>query len=181
MAKHIHIHLPARKTSDAVKHDPKNGQFTGGGGGAKNNPLTDRPTGGKAKSDADMKKHPQYTKEDHEYLKGKGWSNAEIHARWDAEKSHGNEPAKGKVKAPDVVGVVSNPDHYKKPPGSKVPLHVQKQRKLDEEKAAKANPHLHNFLGSGSKPAAESKPPMSERQAMLREMGSPRYSGRTPK
>lgn len=33
--------------------------------------------------------------------------------------------------------------------GSSKPLHVQRQEKLDAEKAAKANPHLHSHLGSG--------------------------------
>lgn len=32
MAKRVHIHL--YPTRDAVKHDPKNGQFTSGGGGS---------------------------------------------------------------------------------------------------------------------------------------------------
>lgn len=36
-----------------------------------------------------------------------------------------------------------------KPKGSSKPLHVQRQEKLDAEKAAKANPHLHSHLGSG--------------------------------
>lgn len=35
MAKHIHVHLYKSPTVDAgTKHDPKNGQFTGSGGGA---------------------------------------------------------------------------------------------------------------------------------------------------
>lgn len=61
-----------------------------------------------------MKKHPNYNEEDHQYLKGKGWTNSEIHQRWTAEHGNGQAPATGKVKAPDVVGVVSNPNFYKK-------------------------------------------------------------------
>lgn len=136
MAKHIHIHLPARRTRDAgTAHDPKNGQFTAGSNGGsgtvvkhqpsgttvphqakKTNPLHDRPDNkpGKQPSDGEMKKHPNYNEEDHQYLKGKGWTNSEIHQRWTAEHGNGQGPATGKVKAPDVTGVVGNPNFYKK-------------------------------------------------------------------
>lgn len=82
----------------------------------KTNPLHDRPDNkpGKQPSDAEMKKHPNYNEEDHQYLKGKGWTNSEIHQRWTAEHGNGQGPATGKVKAPDIVGVVSNPNFYKK-------------------------------------------------------------------
>lgn len=210
MAKHIHIHLPARRATrdEGTAHDPKNGQFTSGAGGGatahatkekagwkrdsddpvavhvpppgakvrnqmieghgvvkgvagnvvtvahtktvggkaypqlddfhasklhpheeagssrqapasgakKTNPLHDRPDNkpGEQPSDADMKKHPNYNEEDHQYLKGKGWTNSEIHQRWTAEHGNGQGPATGKVKAPDVTGVVGNPNFYKK-------------------------------------------------------------------
>lgn len=56
----------------------------------KHNPLFDRPKpGGKEPTDAEMKAHPNYSKEDHDYFKGKGWSNSEIHQRWTAENSAG--------------------------------------------------------------------------------------------
>lgn len=42
--------------------------------------------------EADITKHPQYSKEDHDYLTGKGWSNSEIAKRWDEEKAAGKDP-----------------------------------------------------------------------------------------
>lgn len=41
---------------------------------------------------ADITKHPQYHPADHEYLKGKGWSDDEIRERWDAEQKAGLPP-----------------------------------------------------------------------------------------
>lgn len=56
----------------------------------KTNPLYDKPkAAGKEPSDDEMKKHPNYNKDDHEYLKGKGWKNSEIHQRWTAEHQAG--------------------------------------------------------------------------------------------
>lgn len=68
----------------------------------------------KEPSEGEMRKHPNYNKEDHEYLKGKGWSNSQIHQRWTAEHTQGQGPAKGKPKAPDVVGVIANKNFYRK-------------------------------------------------------------------
>lgn len=53
----------------------------------------------------------------------------------------------------------------KKSAGSSKPLHVQRQEKLDAEKAAKANPHLHNHLGSG-----DPKPSNGEATKTVRRM-----------
>jgi len=35
---------------------------------------------------ANLKSHPNYSKEDHEYLKGEGWTAGEIKQRWDSEQ-----------------------------------------------------------------------------------------------
>jgi len=82
---------------------------------AKPNPLTDKPAASSFEpGQKEMEKHPNYNKDDHEYLKGKGWTNSQIHQRWTAEHKAGQGAASGKVKAPDVVGVVANPNFYKK-------------------------------------------------------------------
>lgn len=79
------------------------------------NPLTDKPAASSFEpGQKEMEKHPNYNKDDHEYLKGKGWTNSQIHQRWTAEHKAGQGAASGKVKAPDVVGVVANPNFYKK-------------------------------------------------------------------
>lgn len=44
------------------------------------------------KGELDLLKHPQYTKEDYDYLKGKGWSAKEIKERWDEENKKGDAP-----------------------------------------------------------------------------------------
>lgn len=71
------------------------------------NPLTDKPTNAaKQPSQKEMEQHPNYNKEDHEYLRGKGWTNSEIHQRWTAEHGAGKGPAAGKGgKVPDVTGI----------------------------------------------------------------------------
>lgn len=43
---------------------------------------------------SDITKHPQYTKADHEYLKGKGWTDPQISERWDQEHKAGHAPQK---------------------------------------------------------------------------------------
>ncbi len=36
--------------------------------------------------------HPQYTPQDYDYLRAKGWTNAQIAARWDQERAAGVSP-----------------------------------------------------------------------------------------
>ena len=39
-----------------------------------------------------IQNHPQYTTNDYNYLKAKGWTNAEIKTRWDQEHKAGKPP-----------------------------------------------------------------------------------------
>ena len=39
-----------------------------------------------------IKQHPQYTKEDYAYLRGKGWNDKQIKERWDEEHANGVSP-----------------------------------------------------------------------------------------
>jgi hypothetical protein len=39
-----------------------------------------------------LQEHPQYTREDYEYLHDKGWTNAEIYTRWNEEFKEGKTP-----------------------------------------------------------------------------------------
>lgn len=41
-----------------------------------------------------IKTHRQYDAEDHAYLAAKGWTDAQILARWDQEAAAGNGPCK---------------------------------------------------------------------------------------
>jgi hypothetical protein len=65
---------------DATAHDPANGRFASGRPGS---------TAKKQPTQQQMQAHPNYHPADHEYLKGKGWTNAEIHARWTEEHGEG--------------------------------------------------------------------------------------------
>lgn len=47
--------------------------------------LTGKPVPSVQPSNAQMAKHPKYTRADHEHLKSQGFSNGEISQRWDAE------------------------------------------------------------------------------------------------
>ena len=84
------------ETSDEQAHAPagssKGGQFVsgGGGGGSTANPAAKQKIASKTKPD--ITKHPQYTKADHEYLSGKGWTNEQISKRWDEEHKAGTKP-----------------------------------------------------------------------------------------
>ncbi|KAA0888739.1 hypothetical protein [Oryzomonas rubra] len=66
---------------------------------------------------ADLKKHPNWSESDHQHLKSKGYSHDEIKDIWDRDKARGNGPLEHK-KAPDTVGTVSDPNHFKKSSGS---------------------------------------------------------------
>jgi hypothetical protein len=68
---------------------------------------------GEAVTDASLKKHPMYEPSDHEYFKSKGYEPHEIKAIWDRDHALGRKP-QAHEKAPDVVGVVADPDFYKK-------------------------------------------------------------------
>lgn len=62
---------------------------------------------------AALKKHPMYTDSDYAYFKNKGYNHDEIKSLWDRDHQSGVAPVNHE-KAPDVVGVASNPDFYKK-------------------------------------------------------------------
>jgi len=47
------------------------------------------------KAHADLSSHPNYSKADHNYLKGKGWTAGEIKARWDEEAKAGHKAQQG--------------------------------------------------------------------------------------
>ena len=54
---------------------------------------------------SDLTKHPQYTKADYEYLKGKGWDDLKIKQRWDEEHQKGLPAQKiNKHNPPSVTG-----------------------------------------------------------------------------
>lgn len=55
-------------------------------------------------NEAHLRQHPQYNKDDHAHLKGKGYSDSEIKALWDRDHKDQKKPVSGKVKAPDAVG-----------------------------------------------------------------------------
>lgn len=61
---------------------------------------------------ASLKKHPMWSDSDYNYFKEKGYNHQEIKDLWDRDHKQGVAPVKH-VKAPDVVGVISNPNHYK--------------------------------------------------------------------
>lgn len=46
----------------------------------------------------DLKKHPNYAKEDFDHLKGKGYTLDEIKGLWDRDKSEGKQATSGSVK-----------------------------------------------------------------------------------
>lgn len=53
-----------------------------------------------------IKDHPNYSEKDWEYLRAKGWSDAEIKERWDSEHKDGKGPVKH-FKGPDMVGYLN--------------------------------------------------------------------------
>ena len=55
-----------------------------------------------------LSSHPNYNKEDHAHLSGKGYKDHEIKRIWDKDKSRGHGPTGGKPNIPNVVGGVSN-------------------------------------------------------------------------
>lgn len=61
---------------------------------------------------ASLKKHPMWSESDFQYFKGKGYSHDEIKDIWDRDHKMGKEPLVHK-KAPDVVGVIADPNHNK--------------------------------------------------------------------
>lgn len=127
--------LAAHHHEQALQHEAYAAKHAASSPVKKSDPLYDKPAAaGKEPSDAEMKKHPNYNKDDHEYLKGKGWTNSEIHQRWTAEHSKGQGPAAGKgPKPPDIVGVVSNPNLYKGQAAAKM-----RQQEIDRMQAAHA-------------------------------------------
>lgn len=111
MALHIHIHRG--RTADEVKHDPKNGQFTSGGGSSGTNPNKAKALAAaragqkadaeeKAKGYKELEKHPMYAKEDFDYLKDKGYSPQEIKSLWDRDQKAGKGPNKVNKNSPKM-------------------------------------------------------------------------------
>ena len=56
----------------------------------------------KAPTHADLKKHPMYSKEDHEYLQGKGYSPEKIEELWDRDHKLGKGPQAGNKNSPET-------------------------------------------------------------------------------
>jgi len=59
-----------------------------------------------------VKQHRNFNQDDYNYLRNKGWDDAKILQRWDEEAGQGKGPTTWK-KAPNVTGVVGNPNFYK--------------------------------------------------------------------
>jgi hypothetical protein len=65
------------------------------------------------KASPELHSHPMWSEADYRYLSGKGYSDAEIRELWDRDFKDGKEPVnKGIV--PDVVGLTSDPNFYRK-------------------------------------------------------------------
>lgn len=76
-------------------------------------PAKEKESPKEKESRSNLKNHPMWSESDHAYFKGKGYTDNEIKAIWDRDHAAGHDPVVHK-KAPDVVGVVADPDHYKK-------------------------------------------------------------------
>lgn len=74
--------------------------------------MTESKISKPAATKARIKDHPMYTGSDYNHLKGKGYDDTEIKNIWDRDQKSGNDPLVHK-KAPDVTGVVGNPDFYR--------------------------------------------------------------------
>lgn len=79
-----------------------------------------------AVTDASLKKHPMWSQSDFDYFKEKGYEPKEIKEIWDRDQASGHSPVTHQ-KAPDVVGVVSDPDHNKKGAAKKVVAKTQNE------------------------------------------------------
>lgn len=143
MTKHIHIHLPSRKTKtgDAVKHDPSNGQFTSGVGG-----------GNAAHHEARAEEH----------------RNNLLTEQDDSRIPHHAEAMAHHLRAAHEL-------RKREDLGAGGDKHAHASLQAAAEANAKAATQAESKLVPSKKPTT------SERQAMLREMGSPRHSGRIPK
>lgn len=69
-------------------------------------------------SNTELVSHPMWSAADYRYLKGKGYTDEEIRALWDRDFKDGKEPVQqnkyDKGVIPDVVGLISDPDFYRK-------------------------------------------------------------------
>jgi hypothetical protein len=62
------------------------------------------------KAHRELTSHPNYNKEDHEYLVSKGWTAGEIKERWDEEKKEGKQASGNKYTNP-VIKASANITH----------------------------------------------------------------------
>lgn len=62
-----------------------------------------------ARAHKDLESHPNYHKDDHTYLKAKGYTPGQIRRKWDEERSDGKGP-QAHAKAPDIVGMLNRKD-----------------------------------------------------------------------
>jgi len=122
MSRHIHIYLPAKvRDAGGPKHapagSPQGGQFVSSGGSSgkfdptgktdqeiqahleKTNTKQTLKSDPKGSGSGKVTEHPQYTKADYDYLKGKGWSDPEIMNRWDEEHAKGHHAQQGNKNA----------------------------------------------------------------------------------
>lgn len=84
-----------------------------GGGPAKGHRARAKAADTEAGSMKALEKHPMHSPSDLEYFKSKGYTAKQIKEVWDRDHAAGHKPVEHK-KAPDVVGVAADPDHYKK-------------------------------------------------------------------
>lgn len=105
-----------------------------------------------------VKAHPNYNKQDHEYLKNKGWSDKEIKERWDQEHKAGKGP-QAHAKAPDVVGVLGGKKPTHKDPKRTTPLrHAIAHKEMVKKIAGRdGSPNITISLEHPEKGAAKPK------------------------
>ena len=98
---------------------------------------------------ASLKKHPMWSESDHKYFKDKGYNHDEIKDIWDRDLKMGKEPLVHK-KAPDVVGVISDPDHNKSKQAKKQGVKNDIMRQIEDKRKENENSAAEPFAQADS-------------------------------